>query len=207
MIPGLRLVAALAALTLLAACGGTRVWAPDDQVNAAHYVDAGPPTLTLFTVISNRNGTGAHTALMVSGSQRVIFDPAGSFQHPHLPERNDVFFGVSDKAVAFYIDYHARITYHVVQQDIVVSPEVAEMALRAVQQAGPVGAAFCANATSQVLSSLPGFESIPVGMSPKKLMEAFGRLPGVTTQTFYDDDPEENGYILAGRLDDYTTEY
>lgn len=185
------------ALGALSACGADKVWAPDDQVEAARYVDDGPPTLTLFTVVSNGNGSGAHSALMVSGSQRVLFDPAGSWRHPYLPERHDVHFGINDAAVDFYIDYHARVTYHVVRQDIVVSPEVAEMALRLVRENGAVPKAMCSSSVTAILRQLPGFESIPQSPFPKRPMKAFGQLPGVVETVTYDDDPEENGYILA----------
>ncbi len=192
-----RIFLSLAALLFLAACGAQSKWAPDDFVAAKRYVHDGPPTLTLFTVISNRSGAGAHLGLMINGSQRVLFDPAGTFQHPNIPERNDVHYGITPAVVDFYIDYHARITHHVVRQDLVVSPEVAEQAIRLVEAYGAVPKAFCTKSITDILRQLPGFESIPSTFFPKKAMEAFGRLPGVTTQTFYDDDPEENGYILT----------
>ena len=46
----------------------------------------------------------------------MIFDPAGTWHHPRLPERNDVHFGMSDKMIAFYVDYHARATFSVIEQ-------------------------------------------------------------------------------------------
>ena len=187
----------VAAIGALGACGADNVWAPDDQVEAARYVDDGPPTITLFTVIANRNGAGAHSGLMVSGSQRVLFDPAGTWHHPYLPERHDVHFGINDAAVDFYVDYHSRVTYHTVRQDIVVSPEVAEMALRLVQENGPVAKAMCSTSITAILRQLPGFESIPQSAFPKKPMQAFAQLPGVVETITYDDDPDENGYILA----------
>ncbi len=193
----LRIILLLAGLTALAACGAEPKWAPDEAVQAAVYVDDGPPTITLFTVISNRSGAGAHAGLMVSGSQRVLFDPAGTWYHPNLPERNDVHYGITDRAVEFYIDYHARITHHVVRQDIVVSPEVAEMVLARVQAYGAVPKAHCTIAISTILDGVPGFESLPKTWFPKKLMEGFADLPGVTEQRFYDDDPEDNGYLLV----------
>ena len=190
----LGLVAALAAL---GACGADNVYAPDEHVEAVRYTHEGPPTITLFTVISNRSGAGAHSGLMVSGSQRVLFDPAGTWRHPHLPERHDVHFGINDAAVEFYVDYHARVAYHVVRQDIAVSPEVAEMALRLVQENGPVAKAMCSTSITAILRQLPGFESIPQNPFPKKPMLAFGKLPGVVETITYDDDPEENGYLLV----------
>ena len=193
----LRIVLSLVALLTLAACGAESKWASDEFVAEKRYVHDGPPTLTLFTVISNRSGAGAHLGLMINASQRVLFDPAGTWQHPNIPERNDVHYGIRDNVVDFYIDYHARVTYHVVRQDIVVTPEVAEQALRLAEAYGAVPKAYCTKAITDILRQLPGFESIPSTFYPKKAMEAFGRLPGVTTQTFYDNDPDKNGYILT----------
>ena len=193
----LRIVFALMTFLTLAACGAEPRWASDEAVENAVYVYDGPPTLTLFTVISNRSGAGAHLGLMINGSQRVLFDPAGTWQHPNIPERNDLHYGITPAVEAFYIDYHARITHYVVKQEIVVSPEVAEQAIRLAQNYGAVPKAFCTKSITAILMQLPGFESIKSTFYPKKAMEAFGRLPGVTTEEFYDDDPEENGYILT----------
>ncbi len=193
-----RIVFTVLALATLAACGAAEPkWATDEAVANSTYIHNGPTTLTLFTVISNNSGSGAHAALMVNGSQRVLFDPAGTWHHPHLPERNDVHYGITDPAVAFYIDYHSRITYHTLRQDIVVSAEVAEQAIRAVQAYGAVPKAMCARSVGEILRGLPGFESMPNTLFPKNLSDAFGALPGVTQERFYDDDPEENGYILT----------
>lgn len=194
----LRLIAALSLILSLAACGGAdNVWASDQDVARAKYRHDGPPMISLITVISNKSGAGAHSALLINGSERLIFDPAGTWHHPNLPERHDVHHGMTDKAVDFYVDYHARITYHVVRQDKVVSPQVAEMALRAVQRYGAVPKAQCASSVSAILRSIPGFQSIPSSMFPRKVMTEFGELPGVTERKFYDDDPEENGEILT----------
>lgn len=192
-----RIFLSLLLLVSLAACTAEPTWAPEEDVQRARFVDAGPPTITLFTVINNNSGAGGHSGLLVSGSERVLFDPAGTFYHPYLPERNDVHFGMSDAAVDFYIDYHARITWRVVRQEIVVSPAVAEAALRAVKAHGAVPKAYCANAISSILSDLPGFDTISTTFFPIPLMERFGALPGVTQDVTYDDDPEENGYIIA----------
>ena len=60
--------------------------------------------------IRDSNGSGAHSGLLVNASEQVMFDPAGTWYHPNLPERNDVHFGVTPKMISFYIDYHARVT-------------------------------------------------------------------------------------------------
>lgn len=177
---------------ILSACAQDVVFAPEADVRAAMYVHNGPPELTLITMINNRTGKGGHTALVVNGSQRVLFDPAGSWFHRTAPQRNDVHFGFNNQLYDMYIRYHARETFHVVIQRVTVTPEVAEMALRAVQQTGPVGPARCARVTSTLLSGLPGFHSIPVGWYPENLMEAFGRLPGVRTEKVFLDAPDNN---------------
>lgn len=196
-----RLLAALSLIITLVGCGGAdNIWASDQAVTKATYRHDGPPTITLFTVVSKASGSGAHSALLINGSQRVIFDPAGTFHHPNLPERHDVIYGMTDPAVDFYIDYHARVTYDVIRQDIVVSPQVAEMAKRAAEQYGAVPKAHCGQSVSAILRSLPGFGSIPQTYFPKKIMDAFGKLPGTRSKTFSDDDPHKGGQIRTRNI-------
>lgn len=192
----LRFALCLVALMGLSSCGAVSVYAPDDQVEAARFV-AGPPTyITLYTVINNNSGAGAHSAILVNASERVIFDPAGTWHHPRLPERNDVHFGMTDKMIAFYVDYHARVTFRVIEQKVLVSPEIAEFVLQRVKDYGAVPKAMCTNATSAILRGVPGFESLPSTWYPKKLSDAFGLLPGVTTRTITDDDDDSNHGVL-----------
>lgn len=200
MPPVRRLLAALCLPLALAACGAESVWAPDEEVQRAAYRHDAPPSVTLITVISNRNNSGAHTALLVNGSQRVIFDPAGTFKHPHLPERNDVVYGITPAALDFYIDYHARETFHVVSQEVPVTPDVAEAALAAVQNYGAVPKAFCSSATANVLRATPGFQDAPNGFSPKALMQVVATKPGVKETVVYDDSPADNKYLLGPDL-------
>ena len=200
----LRFLSCFAALFLLAACGGPAEpkWASDASVAQARFV-AGPPTsITLYTVLSTKNGSGAHAGLLINGSQRVMFDPAGTWQHPRLPERNDVHFGMTDKMVNFYIDYHARVTYDVVEQKLLVSPEVAEMVMRRAMEYGAVPKAQCALAISAVLRGVPGFESLPHTWFPKNLMEAFGQLPGVQMRRITDSDADKNYGVLLVQAGD-----
>lgn len=192
----------LALLASLQACGAERVWAPEEAVQAARYVHDGPTSITLFTVVSTRSKSGAHAGLLINGSQRVMFDPAGTWQHPRLPERNDVHFGMTEKMVAFYIDYHARETYDVYEQTIIVSPEIAELVMRRAMDYGAVPKAQCTVATSAILRGVPGFEGMPQTWYPKKLMEAFGELPGVTTRKISDDDADNNHGVLLVQAGD-----
>jgi hypothetical protein len=191
-----RLFLALAAALSLSACAAERVYAPDEAVAAAAYVHAGPPAITLYTVTSTRNGAGAHSGLLINGNQRLMFDPAGTWRHPRLPERNDVHFGMTPKMVNFYIDYHARETYDVVEQTVVVTPEVAAIAMQRALAYGAVPKAQCTTAVSSILRGVPGFESMPSTLFPKRLMQSFGELPGVTTRKITDDDADQNHGVL-----------
>jgi hypothetical protein len=104
----LRFALALLALLGLAACGVDRTFDPQDKVDAARFVEGPPTYIVLYTGINDRNGSGAHSALLINASQRVLFDPAGTFIHPKAPIQNDVHFGITDSVLASFVDYHAR---------------------------------------------------------------------------------------------------
>jgi hypothetical protein len=182
---------------LLGACTAQGPWASDQDVQAAVFRDDGPPMITLFTMINNRSNEGAHSGLMISGSQRIIFDPAGSFHHPHAPQRADVHYGITDNLVDFYIDYHARDTYHVVRHDVVVTPEQAEIALRRAQEYGAVSKAFCTTSIHRIMRGVPGFEDLPASPWPKKTMRAFDTIPGVQIRRYYDDGPDDRSDMIT----------
>lgn len=181
----------LAALLALAACAEPR-WADDADVARATYVSNEPPSVTLFTVVRKRDGSGGHSGLMVNGSQRILFDPAGTFKHPTLPERNDVIYGMSDPMVDFYIDYHARETYDVVEQTVPVSASVAQMVAQRAQNWGAVPKAQCARSITGVLEGVPGFENVGRTWYPRYLMEEFAEVPGVTTRRITDQTVNKN---------------
>ncbi len=190
---------AFLALTLpavLAACGADNIWASDDAVRRAAYVSNEPPSITLLTVIGIPRGEGAHSALLINGSQRIIFDPAGSWNHPAIPERHDVLYGITPNFKNFYIDYHARETYWVAEDTKLVPLEVANAAIRAAEAQGATNKSFCAVSTGQVLRKVPGFEGAPSGFSPLKMRNWFLTLPGVTSKKNQDGDPANNHNVL-----------
>lgn len=175
----------------LAGCAATIEQPPQatpEEVVAKAYREPGPATLTVITMINNRTGAGGHTALMINGSQRVIFDPAGSFVNDRVPEINDVLYGVSPAVLQGYRSAHARSTFHVVSQTIEVTPEQAEVALQLAQQAGPVPGALCTSATTALLRKVPGFEFVNQALFPTRLMEQMEGRPGVVTDRYYEDD-------------------
>ncbi len=194
-----RLGVALAAALTLAGCAAESVWAPDEAVARAAFRANVPPTVTLMTMISNTNGSGGHSALMIDGAQRVLFDPAGSWHNPAVPERNDVLFGMTPAALDLYTDYHARETYHIVVQEVTVSPEVANSLIQQVQAYGAVPSAQCSLSISTILAGTPGFEGVNRNWFPARTMNQFEQIPGVRTSRIYDDDSDDNLELLQAQ--------
>ena len=192
----LRALLSLLALLTLAACGAEPVWAPEEKVQAARYVHDGPNAITLFTVINNRSNAGAHSGLMINDSERIMFDPAGTWQHPRIPERNDVHYGITPRIVNFYIDYHARETFRVVEQTVIVSPGVAALVAQRAKAYGAVPKAQCAKSVTDILRGVPGFENIRASWYPNKIMDDFAKIPGVTTRVIRDEDADKNHGVL-----------
>jgi hypothetical protein len=191
----------LGAPLALAACGGgDPIWAPDDVVNAKIYRGTGQKSITLYTMINIWSGNGAHSSLLIDASQRVMFDPAGSFKHETIPGRNDVLFGISPRVEEFYVSYHARQTYYVEGQRILVSDEIAERALQLVMANGAVPKSACALAVSKVLRDIPGFENIRRTISPTRIRDDFAKIPGVVTTIYREDDADDKS-IAAAQID------
>ncbi|MGX9356996.1 hypothetical protein ACS3SW_18060 [Roseobacteraceae bacterium S113] len=180
----------------LAGCAYDTRFDDPELIEQARYVHDGPPALTLYTMVSNNNGAGAHTSLMINASQRVIFDPAGSVSFTGIPENADILYGITPAYAKAYESAHARSTYHVVVQRIEVSAAVAERALQLALAAGPVPQSQCANSTSTLLSQLPGFESISSTWFPVNLSDDFGKVPGVTTRKHFEDDGNDKAQAV-----------
>lgn len=175
------------ALIFLAACGADHKWASDADVAQQRYVAGPPATITLLTSINGRSGGGAHSSLLINGSQRVLFDPAGSWelQNGLAPERNDLHYGMSPPVLESYMNFQAEGVYHVVVQSVVVSQAVADQAIALSAAHGSAPKADCSHSISEILHKVPGFESMGGSFFPKALSQGFAKLPGVTT-TYYD---------------------
>ncbi|WP_432816692.1 hypothetical protein [Sulfitobacter sp. JB4-11] len=185
----MRLLTGMAVAAVLAGCAADQnPDSSDIEVAAAAFVASGPPSMTLVTVVNNRTGAGGHTALVVNGSQQVIFDPAGSFRDPRVVEKGDVLYGMTPGWVQAFKSAHARTTHHVVSQTVTVTQAQAEEALRLVRSNGSVAGAYCANITSGILSEVDGFEGISRTFYPVKLMDQFAAYPNVRTQKYYEND-------------------
>lgn len=178
LISGLRVLALILAGVTVSGCAH-EVGASARDIAAVQYAAEEPPYVALITMVNTRTGKGAHSALLINASQRVIYDPAGTFQHHTLAERGDVHYGITDQALTFYKRYHARDAYFVHTQKVLVSPEVAEAVLRRTQQQGPSPKMFCTINTAEILQDIPQFSIIRPTLFPEKLRTQFSRVPGV----------------------------
>ena len=174
-------ILSLMALVGLSACATDHKWASDADVAKAAYVAGPPATLTLITSINERSGSGAHSALVINGSQRVLYDPAGSWElgGGQAPERDDLHYGMYPGALDNYLAFQSNAVFYVVEQTITVPLSVADQAIAAAVQQGATPQAYCTHSVSTVLRGVPGFESIGVTFFPKALSREFATLPGV----------------------------
>lgn len=196
-----RLALGLCAVVLLSACRAEPEWAPDADVQRFAYADGGESSVTLITVIRTSADEGGHTAVLIDGSQRVIWDPAGTWWHPQSPERNDVHYGITPWMEAYYRDYHVRDNFHVIEQEVQVSQATADAMIAAYQAHGAVPKANCTRSSAVVMAQIPGFEGIRTTYFPKTMMEDFGDIPGVVTRVYFEDTLDLSGSQLVQRED------
>lgn len=176
----LALIATLAALTLSACSSKPRIFAPDEAVQAARFVADPPAEIRLYTSVSKRSGEGVHSGLLITGSQRVLFDPAGNWEHSQVPERHDVKYGMNDAALASYMRFQADDKHDLIVQRMVVPQSVADNLIARAELAGPVADALCASTVTSLLQKTPGFEGLRGSMFPVALSKGFRAMPGVT---------------------------
>lgn len=181
----------------LAGCVAESVWDSDEVVSRATYVAPGPATITLITSINTRNNSGAHSGLLIDGAQRLLFDPAGSWHNPGVPERNDVLFGMSPAYLDAYLAFQSAGVFEVTMQTFEVSPAVAQQLSQVVQSHGAVSPAQCSRSISSILGGIPGFESIQATYFPKALMEQVAALPGVSTRIVPGTTGDEDDQVAA----------
>ena len=183
----------------LAACGTPPIlYAPDSEVQRFATVQPGPKFIKLVTMVNNESGFGAHSFLVINASQAVIFDPAGGVNHEIIPEQNDVLYGISRQVEEMFISSHARTTFHARVQRKELSPEVAELAFRLAREWGGVQYGQCANATSGIISRLPGMSPVRQALYPNTVADLFAQVPGVTEQRIFENDDDDKELALRG---------
>jgi hypothetical protein len=174
-------ILSLMAIACLCACATDHKWAPDAELEKVAYVAGPPATLTLITSINGRSGSGAHSALLINGSQRVLYDPAGSWElgAGQAPERHDLHYGMFPGALDNYLAFQSAGVFYVVEQTITVPVAVADQAIADALQQGATQQAYCSHSVASVLRRVPGFENISVTFFPRALSREFAQIPGV----------------------------
>lgn len=91
-----------------------------------------------------------------------------------------------------FVSYHARSSFYVEGQRLVVSAQVAEQALQLAMNYGAVGQGACSTANSAILRQLPGFEQISSNFFPNSLRDDFAKLPGAGYIRYDENDSDDN---------------
>lgn len=190
------------ALVLTACSSQPVIYDSDDLVRSVRYQHPGPKYVTVLTMFNVSSDNGAHTALIINASERVIFDPAGNFRHSKIPEQHDVLYGITPRALKGFIDCHARATFYAKLQTVEISAQSAERAFRHVQQLGHQNDAACTTTVSGTLALLPEFQGhVRQVFFPNKLHDMMQRVPGVVEQEVrQDDDPDKHTCIAGLKL-------
>ncbi len=162
------------------------------EIAASRAANPEPASITLLTVINGRSDFGEHSALLINGSQQVIYDPAGSFRHSQLPRRDDVVYGITPRYAAYYNSYHARFGYYVKVQKLEISRAQADAMIAAAIERGSVPKLWCATAISDVLNDFPQFAAIKPTFFPGAIMKRFAEVPGVVTSEVRENDIGQN---------------
>ena len=176
----------------VAGCAGNSGTAPTAEISAAQFNNPDPAFVSLITMVNSNSEIGAHSALLLNGSQQIIYDPAGSFRHSELPRRDDVVYGITPRFADYYNSYHARFGYYVKVQTLDISREQADAMIAAAQARGHVGKLFCATAVADVMNDFPQFANIPVTFFPGAIMKRVARIDAVDTVVISEDDIGQN---------------
>jgi hypothetical protein len=175
-----RAILVLGAALAFAGCEAYRPASPE-EVTRARYVSEAPPSVTLISMVNNRTGRSAHSALLINGSQQVLYDPAGTFTHPDLPRREDIHYGMTPRHVDYYERYHARFSHHVEAHQLPISRAQADQLIANAQAEGKTMKAHCALAVADVLRPVPPFEKVTRSYYPEGLRADFAAMRGVRT--------------------------
>lgn len=185
---------AACALLGLAVLAGCEIYDPatPEEIARKTYVSDQPPSITLVSMVNNRSGRSAHSALVIDGSQRVLYDPAGTFQHPDLPRADDIHYGITPRYLDYYERYHARFSHYVHSQKVHVSRETADLVLSRAQAEGKALKMHCSLAIADVLQPVEPFEHVRSSYFPEVLREDFARIAGVENDYVYEVDVGKN---------------
>ncbi len=182
----------LGASLFTAGCASNSGKALPEEIAAAEVSVPAPASVSVITMVNTNTNFGEHSALLINGSQQIIYDPAGSFRHSQLPRRDDVVYGITPRYAQYYFSYHARFGYYVKVQTLEISREEADAMIAAAQAKGHVPKLFCATAISDVLNDFPQFADIPVTFFPGAIMKRVAQNEAVDTLIIREDDIGQN---------------
>jgi len=184
----MRIFLALIFAGLLSACTGSTDLPPADQIARKAYVSGSPASVTLVTMKS------------VKGSERVLYDPAGSFSLPkYAHENRDVHYGITDEIMEIYNFYHARKSHFVEMLELPVSRAMADQLIARAVEVGPQPKMFCARAVGQVLKPVGPFGDVPITFYPEPVHAAFAEIPGVKRTEVREGDVGQNINFIPKR--------
>ena len=188
------MVRLIGGLLLLAALAGCEVYrgAEPEVVSRAAYTSEEPASVTLISMVNNKNDRSAHSALVINGSQRVIYDPAGTFQHPDMPRRDDIHYGVTPRMLDYYERYHARFSHHAHSQTVYVSRETADQVLANAQAIGRTPKMLCAGSVTGAIRPIEPFTEVRGSIFPETIRRDFTRIAGVENSYVYESDVGKN---------------
>ena len=175
-----------------AGCASNSGVAPAEEISAAQFSNPAPASISVITMVNARSDFGEHSALLINGSEQVIYDPAGTFRHSQLPRRDDMVYGITPRFASYYNSYHARFGYYVKVQKLDISREQADAMIAAAQARGHVGKLFCATAISDVLNDFPQFSNIRPTFFPGAIMNRVAEIDAVNTTIIREDDIGQN---------------
>ena len=180
----MRILAFLAVCLALSACAT----ADKDELASVAYRSDAPASATLVTVTAGEGGSGVHSALVINASERVIYDPAGTFSHPDTRRVGDVIYGVTDEVLDLFALHNADVWHVATLQTAPLPPRAAETLLERARDNGGALPGFCAISVSEVIDGVPPLAAVEGSMWPGDLREDFAKLPGVRTVEVRDDD-------------------
>ena len=173
-------------------CAGNSGSALPEEISAAAAHLPAPSSISVITMVNAKSEFGEHSALLINGSQQIIYDPAGTFRHSQLPRRDDVVYGITPRYADYYNSYHARFGYYVKVQTLEISRAQADAMIAAAQARGHVPKLFCATAISDVLNDFPQFADIPVTFFPGAIMKRVAQIDAINTVIIREDDIGQN---------------
>ncbi len=181
------------AASILAGCAGIDPTTDAEFIKELRaetsYLPVNAPPSTTLVLAEHKGGSGAvHAALIVTGSERLIYDPSGSFTHPDTRRYGDVVYGASDEIVELFALHNADRNHDAVMRTIALESDEAEILLNSARTHGGAMPGFCAKSVASVLRSVPRFASMRDTFWPSNVQQDFENVSPVEIRSVSDTD-------------------